>query len=289
MTGRMIIAIIAAVIISLGIQNLVLPKISSDSIQRETAYDRVIRTNTLRCAYAVLPPFLGKDPNNGKLSGLMPSLMAEFEKASGIKVEWGPEIDWSDVAVTLQSGKADAFCTSMAATPKRGRVIANSIPLFYGVLTAFVRPNDTRFDNNPERINQPDVRLSVNEGDLSEECAQRIFPQAQRVYKGVLGGEDALFLNVATNKADVVLSSPSNLSIFNKNSPEMALRKVEFQRILAFFPSVIGVDIREQTLLPVINATLHNLIDNGVVERALRANLGTDYGSSYFPAKPQLN
>ena len=293
MKMKSILIVVVAVLVALGLQNYVIapgkPGSAEPATRQESAYDRVMRTNTLRCAYAIYPPFLGKDPNTGQVNGIMPDLMAEFGKASGLKVEWGPEIDWGDIAPTLQTGKADAFCTSMASTPKRGRVIAGSTPLFYTVLAAFVRADDTRFDNNPERINQPDIRISANEGDLSEEFAQRIFPQAQRVYKGNLGGEDALFLNVATKKADVVLSAPNNLSTYNKNSPDMALRKVELQRALAALPGVIGVDIHEQGLLHVVDAALHDLIDNGVVDRVLHARLGADYGVSYLPAKPQFN
>lgn len=292
MHGKTIAVIVAAVLIALGVQNFVIVPakkagVSEAPPQKESAYDRVMRTNTLRCAYALYPPFVSKDPNTGKLSGIMPEVMAEFEKASGLKVVWEPEIDYGNIAATLQAGKADVFCTGMAATPKRGLVIASSTPILYSVLAAFVRPDEARFDNNPERLNEPDVRISVNEGDLSEEFARRLFSKAQFVYKGSLGGEDALFLNVATNKADVTLSAPSNLSTFNKNSPGMALRRVEFKRPLISFPGVLGVDIHEQLLLSVINASLHNLIDNDIVDKILRAQLGSEYGDSYFPAKRQ--
>jgi polar amino acid transport system substrate-binding protein len=284
-----VLLILIAVVITLGIQNFVLPKNQPGSAKTETAYDRVVRTNTLRCAYALYPPFLGKDPNTGKLNGIMADVMAEFEKASGLKIEWGPEIDWGNIAATLQSGKADAFCTTMLLTPKRGRVMAGSIPIFFTTVEAYARPDDLRFDNNSERLNQPDVRLSVNMGDLSEEVALRFFPQAQRVYKGELGGESALFLNVAANKADVTFSGPANLFAYNKNNPAMTLRQVKFQRPLMNFAGAMGVEIHETALLNVIDATLHDLIDNGIVDKILRVNLGADYNVAYFPPKPQAN
>jgi ABC-type amino acid transport substrate-binding protein len=288
MSKQMWLVGVAAVLAALILQRYVVPERQASRIQtHESAYERVMRTNTLRCAYGTYPPFVAKDPNTGKLSGLMPDLMAAFEQASGLKVEWGPEIDWGDIATTLQTGKADAFCTGLAATPKRGRAIGFSAPLLYGVLAAFVRPDDRRFDHALDQINQADVRLSVNEGDLSEEYALRLFPKAQRVYKGALGGEDALFLNVAMNKADITLSAPSNQSIFNKNNGTMALRRVELDRAPASFPASIGVDSHETALLGVLDTTLHDLIDNGVVDKLARAHLGDDYGASYVPAKPR--
>ncbi len=112
-------------------------------------------------------------------------------------------------------------------------------------MEAYARNDDTRFDNNLERINQPDVRISVNTGDLSEEVAQRMFPKAQLVYKSPVGGEAELFLNVANNKADITLSGTDNMLAFNKNNPSMVLRQVKLQHPLATFTGVMGVEIHE--------------------------------------------
>ncbi len=127
---RTILFILLIIAIAFGAEKMLVTKSQVSAVKTESAYDRVIRTNTLRCAYGIYPPFMNKDPNTGKLSGISVDVMAEFEKASGIKVEWGPEIDWGNIAATLQTGKADAFCTTMLLTPKRGRVMAGSLPHF---------------------------------------------------------------------------------------------------------------------------------------------------------------
>ncbi len=253
------------------------------------AYERVIRSGTLRCAYAFYPPFLSANPNDGKLKGVMADVMVEFAKASGLKVEWGPEIDWSDIAATLETGKADAFCAGMFMTPARGRVIAGTVPLYFATAEAYVRPDDRRFDNNVDRINQDDVRIAVNPGDLSEEVARRSFPKAQRIDKGPLGGEAQLFMDVAANKADLTISGPSNVFAYNQNNPVAILRKVEFQHPLMSFPIIVGVEIHETALLHLLDASLRNIIDNGMADRILKANAGADYGTAYVPAKPQFN
>lgn len=281
--------IIAIIALSVGVWS-----IASSSKQvgankpLETAYDRVTQTGILRCAYAVYPPFLAKDPNTGKLSGIMPEIMADFTKANDIKVEWGPEIGFGEIAETLLSNKADAFCAGMAITPKRGKVIAPSTPLYFASLEAFVRSDDTRFDNHPERINQKDVKIAVNLGDFSEEIAVRIFPEAERAYIGALGGESQLFMDVALKKADLTLSGPSNLSTWNSSNQAMKLRKVVMSRPLMVFPAVIGVEIHEQELLNLLNSTLHSLIDSGLVDKALRTNVGDQYGTAYLPPKPEF-
>jgi len=287
-TKSLILTVSAAIILALGLQNFLIAPSSQSSGFQTTSYNRVMASNTLRCAYAIYPPFLSKDPNTGKLSGIGPDVMAEFEKATGIKVTWGPEIDFGAITPTLQSGKADAFCTEMAMTPARGRVLAGSIPLSFGAIEGYVRKDDKRFDNNPEAINHAHVKVEVNMGDLSEQIAQRFFPQATKVYKGEMGGEDQLFLDVAMGKADITFSGPSNLSAFNKGNPEKALRKVPFARPLYSVPGVIAVDIHEQALLSTLNAAMHDLVDNGVISRILSKNTGPDYGTAYLPPKPRF-
>jgi ABC-type amino acid transport substrate-binding protein len=283
-----ILLVILAVVLALAVQNYVLAPKTSAPAKTETAYERVMRTNTLRCAYGIYPPWVMKDPNTGRLSGMMPDMLDAFSQATGIKVEWGPESDWGAIVAVLQSGKADAWCSSMYMTPKRSRVLTGTIPIFYSIVEAYVRPDDKRFDNTIDRINQPDVSISANSGDLSEEVAQRLFPKAQLVYKSPMGGEAELFLNVATNKADLTLSGPDNMSIYNESNPATALRKIEFEHPLMVFDGVIGLDIHEIQLQQMLNGTLQNMINNGAVDQILRKHLGKNYGVAYFPPKPQL-
>ena len=281
--------IVLAVLITLGAQNFVLrPTTSTTTAPKESAYDRVIRTNTLRCAYALYPPFISKDPNTGKLSGIAPDLMAEFEQSTGLKVEWGPEIDFGNIVPTLQTGKADAFCTGMAMTPARGRVLLGSIPFSYGAIEAYVRQGDTRFDNAPDKINRPETKIEVNMGDLSENIAKRFFPNATLVYRGSVGGEDQLFLDVAMKKADVTISGPSNLSTFNQNNKAMALRQVPFHRPLNVLTAAITVDIHEAALINIFNSALNDFIDNGIVDRILKKHAGSDYAKGIIPPKPRI-
>ncbi|MFA6280081.1 MAG: transporter substrate-binding domain-containing protein [Bdellovibrionales bacterium] len=280
--------ILISVVIALGIQNFALRPATTASASKESAYDRVMRTNTLRCAYALYPPFISKDPNTGKLGGIAPALMAEVEKATGLNVVWGPEIDFGDITPTLQTGKADAFCTGMAMTPARGRVLLGSTPFSYGAIEAYVRKNDTRFDNNPDSINRPDIKIEVNMGDLSEAIAKRFFPKATLVYRGTVGGEDQLFLDVAMKKADLTISGPSNLSLYNENNKATALRQVQLMRPLNTLSGVIAVGIHETALMNVINASLYDLIDNGVVDRILKTETGKDYGKGIISPKPRI-
>ncbi|MDD3182768.1 MAG: transporter substrate-binding domain-containing protein [Alphaproteobacteria bacterium] len=283
-----VVSILAAVAIALAAQNILFAQKSGSQESQQPAYDHVIKTNTLRCAYALYPPFISKDPNTGKLSGFMVDVMEELSKVTGINVDWATEIDFGAITTTLQSGKADAFCSGMAMTPARGRVLAASLPVSFGAIEAYVRKDDYRFDNAPEKINSTNIKLEVNEGDLSEQIAKRFFPKASLAYRGTLGGEDQLFLDVAMKKADVTFSGPSNLSLFNHDNPQKALRKVPFPRPLYLVSAVVSTDIKEVALINLINVSLQDMIDNGSLDALLKKNMGKDYGSAYLPPKPRI-
>ena len=231
----------------------------------ESVYDRVIKTQELRCGYGIFPPMVLKDPNTGEISGIFVDLMKEIGYTSGLKVEFTEEIDWGQIAEALKSQRIDAFCSGMWGTAKRGKDIAFSSPLFYSVTKAYGRINDTRFDHNPAAMNDPAVRLSVNEGDVSEDIARRFFPNAEKVYKTPMTGEEFTFMNVTSHKADIAFTAPSTAKSFIRNNPG-SLREIPLKKPLSVNQNVIGVDIHERELQNLLNAAVTDIKNNGVIK-----------------------
>ena len=67
-----------------------------------------------------------RDPNTGKMSGFIYDIMQEVGRSLNLKVEYTLEVPWDSIPMSLQSGKADAHCAGIWATPSRGRVMAFS-------------------------------------------------------------------------------------------------------------------------------------------------------------------
>jgi ABC-type amino acid transport substrate-binding protein len=61
---------------------------------KETSYDRVMRTGVIRCGYVEWPPYLLKDPNTQEFSGLIYDYMMAIGKDLGFKVEWSESVGW---------------------------------------------------------------------------------------------------------------------------------------------------------------------------------------------------
>jgi ABC-type amino acid transport substrate-binding protein len=64
---------------------LALPAVAQD--KKPSAYDRVIVSGTIHCGYFLWPPFIEKNVNTGKLSGLSYDLMEEIGKQLSLKID----------------------------------------------------------------------------------------------------------------------------------------------------------------------------------------------------------
>ena len=77
---------------------------------KESVYDRVMRTGTIRCGYNTEPPFVVIDPNTRKVSGAGVDIVEEMGKLLGLKVEWAEQVGWDMMAAGLQNGRYDLAC-----------------------------------------------------------------------------------------------------------------------------------------------------------------------------------
>lgn len=258
--------LLAAITIAAIVSFLVAHFVSNASVARETAYDRVMRTGVLHCAYGLWEPSVMRDPNTGQLSGIIYDFMQEVGKSLNLKVEYDLEVPWDSAATALKSGKADAHCAGIWATPARGRVMAFSEPLFFSPTVAFARANDNRFDNNLARINQPDITVALSDDDITTEVYQTDFSQAKKWNLPQMAPPEELLLSLATNKADVTFNSPPRLHSFEKGYPGK-VKIIPTAKPLRIFPDVIAVDIGDEQLLHVLNAAIDAMIDNGTMDR----------------------
>jgi len=232
----------------------------------ETAYERVLRTGVLRCGYGLWEPSVMRDPNSGAFSGIIYDFVQEVGKSLNIKVEYTLEMPWDSIGTALQTGKIDAHCAGIWATPARGRVMAFSEPLFFAPTVAFARADDNRFDYNLDRINQPDVTVAVSDDDITRELYQHDFPQAKKTELAQLAPLQELLLYVATNKADVAFSAPPLLANFERGYPGK-VKIVPAAKPLRIFPDTIAVNIDEDRLLHMLNTAIDQMLDSGVMDR----------------------
>lgn len=254
--------------------------------EKESAYDRVLRTGTIRCAYAIGAPWVSVDPNTGEKSGIMIDVMKEIGLALSLKIDWsGGDVGWGELGTAVESGRGDVICSCIWAAANRGRSIAFTRPLFYTPINVWSRANDTRFDNTPEKINAPEIRVVVDDGDFSESIAKRDFPLAQRIARPQLAGLDFYFLALLDKKADILFISDNNAQDFLKKRPG-TIRKVPMPKPLRVYENVLGVDIHEHELRDMMDAAVGDLLASGTLAHILEMHKEAPPDAFLIPVKP---
>ena len=253
----------------------------------ETAYERVMRTRVLRCAYGLWEPVVMHDPNTKEFSGLAYDIMQEVGESLNLKVEYVLDVPWDSIGIALQSGKVDAHCAGVFATPARARVMAFSKPLFFSPAFAFARKDDKRFDFDLERINKPDITVALSDDDITTEIYAEDFPRAKKYDLPQLCPPEELLLAVATKKADVTFNGPTRLHTFEKSYPGK-IKVIPTKKPLRLFPNVLAVKPGEQKLLDMLNKAINQLIANGTIDK-LEAKYRKKYDMDFLiPVKPSF-
>ena len=239
------------------------------SLPKETAFERVMRTQTIRCGYASWPPYFMVDPNTKQKSGIFYDVTEALGKAANLKIEWAEEISYSLVGQNLSSGKQDAFCGMMWTSANRGKRIEFTSPVAYMPLDAYVREKDTRFDHNLAAINDNHITISMQDGSTMQGIANATFPQAKQFAIPELSDSTQIMANVAAGKADVIFSSPDTISDYNRNNPDKKLRLVPSAAPLRLLGESLGVAKGEWELRDYLNIVLAELQGDGTIDRIL--------------------
>lgn len=254
-------------LLCLTLLTFTLPAFATD--KKESAYDRVMRTGTIRCGYAISPPVMVADPNTKVISGLDYDLWQEIGSELDLKIEFTEEAGWGNFIEGLRTGRYDAFCSELWPDPARIKFLSLTMPVIYSFLKTYVRTDDHRFDADLEKINAPEVTIPAIEGDVSVKMAQSRFPKASIYYLPQTATSSEMFMAVKTKKADVVFLNQSMIEGFEKENPGI-LRPLTDLPAPYVFSSHFAVQSGEIQLRDMIDAALRKIIDDGRMERLAR-------------------
>lgn len=235
----------------------------------ESVYERVMRTGTIRCGYQPWSIYLMKEPNTGTLSGIFYDYLEEMGSNLGLTIEWAEEIGDAEIITALETGRVDANCTILFWNAERARLADFVEPIFYMGTEVFARDGDTRFDNTPQAINNPDVKIVAVDGDIFAKIAKVEFPKASVLSLPQLTSEAEIFMSVAGGKADLLLNEPYSAMEFMKSNPRK-IRRVPLRAPLRYSPvsvMVKGGEDRFRRMLDVATVEMHG---NGAIERILK-------------------
>ncbi|MCB1556661.1 MAG: transporter substrate-binding domain-containing protein [Alphaproteobacteria bacterium] len=244
--------------------------------EKESTYDRVMRTETIRCAYVSWPPYFYQDyDNGGKQTGIVYDLMNAIGELLDLKIEWTEEVGWGNIGEGFATGRYDMACALMWPDAPKFKNFMLTIPVYYSALYPWVRADDTRFDGNLALLNSPDIKFSVIDGAMSYNLARSAFPQAETIGVPPMAQNAEWIMNITTGKADVMITDYDEIRNFLEQNPGK-LRQVKDVPPVKIYPMVLGVPKNEPMMHQMINNALRFSIDNGLMEE-LKEKYGTHY------------
>jgi polar amino acid transport system substrate-binding protein len=237
--------------------------------QPDSVYDRVMKSRTIRCGYGVWPPFIIKDPNTGKMSGIFYDYTEALGKSLGLKIEWAEEISSADFPAALKTNRIDAMCYSIWPNASRAREVDFTDPVYYTAHYAYVRANDMRFDNNLDAINDPSVTIASKDGDMGALIADVDFPKAKKFEIGGLDDQAQPFMSVVTRKADVYITDLSTAAEYEASNPGK-IRQIKTDEPLRIFRNTIAIAQKQDQFRRMLDTATEEIISSGKMEKIIR-------------------
>ncbi|MDX9689561.1 MAG: transporter substrate-binding domain-containing protein [Proteobacteria bacterium] len=254
-------------------------------VQKISAYDRIMKTRTVRCAYQTWPPFIIKDPNTGKISGVVADIFETMGKDLGLKIDWAEEVGSANMFEGFPTGRYDMFCSPLTMTPQRAMVSDFTRPIGFVPFYLYVKEGDHRFDHNYGQVNDEKVSIMFMDGDFTGIVANELFPKARKVSLPNFNNGGDLLVGVSSLKADATVNDPSIADVFMKNNPGK-IRRVD-GAALKTPPINFALPVGEDKLRRLVDHVITNYLEVGIIDNILK-NYGLDEAKILRVAPPYI-
>ncbi|NND65275.1 MAG: transporter substrate-binding domain-containing protein [Gammaproteobacteria bacterium] len=255
---------------------------SSVSVEspKETAYERIVKTDTIRCAYAVWPPYMMVDANSGQLSGAAYDQMVEIAKYLELKLDWVEEVGYGNYIEGLNTGRYDMLCATVWPDGPRTRNTTLTIPGFFSTMYAFSRAGDVQTYQRFSDIDQASVTIAAVDGDATYSLARSRFPNAKVHALTQISEGNEVLLAVMSDKADIALVDEGVFLGFDRSNSGKLIKLAELGPIGVFSESY-SVPLGDFQLKNMIDTALIYLTNSGITEEILNR-----YEGSLYPPAP---
>jgi len=243
---------------------LLLTALPAFAADKESTFDRVMRTGVLKCGFVPWDPYFKLDPNTGALSGFSKDLSDSVAKILDLKIEY-VQITMGEQIQDYDTGKIDAICGDGPWVISTIKYLDYSNPYFYAGVYAYGRADETRFSKK-EDLNRKDATFIGIDGDVSVDLVRGLFPSANIRTMQSITDSSQLLLNVATKKADLVLTDPLTAESYIKNNPGKIKRVVK--ETMAVYGGGFSVRKGEADLLNTLNEAVDAALNTGIAEKA---------------------
>lgn len=253
---------------------------ASQESKKETAFDRVMRTQTLRCGYIVSPPFLAVDLKTGVKSGLAFDFVSALGKELDIKVDWVEEATWGTFQEGLKAGRYDAMCTPLWEAGTRAKMALYTKPLYDCNLSMVARADDARFDDGLKSLNNDNVTILTVEGDISGPLREKLYPLTKELALPPGTDDGQYFMNIATKKADVGFAFEYRMKVYNEAS-DVKLKPIGQNEPVRSYGSGLTVAHGEADLKFMLDSAINTVLKSGEAKEIISRYPGFSLPTAY--------
>lgn len=233
--------------------------------QKESSYDRVIRTGTIRCGYYPWPPYFEKDINTGELKGMLKELYDDLFSSIDLKVEY-KEITLGFQVSDLNNDKFDTICGDAPISYSSIKYVDYTSPTFFIPLYTYVKTENLE-TYKTQNFNQDSITFAAIDGDLSQEIALRLFPKAKLHSISNISDPAQMLMDVTTNKADAVITDPLTASRFLNGNPNTVI-PISLEPI-SVYPISFSVKKGQQNLYNMLDMAQKMAHNAGILDKSM--------------------
>jgi len=230
--------------------------------------ERILDTRKIRYNYIANGPLLEIEPNTRKLSGVFYDLTQRLGEMANLEIQWNSETTFANYTEDLHLGKCDVIACGIWPSANRAKAANFSMPAFYSGVGIYVRRNDHRFDDDVQKLNDSQFRITTLDGEMSQSIQESDFPKASVV--GLPNNSDISMLaeNVATGKADATFMEKALAFHYMKKNPG-SLRNLVEAKPIRVFENTWAFNYGSERLKTILDSALKEMIYSGYVDHTL--------------------
>lgn len=225
--------------------------------------------NTINVGYMSVPPGFIIDPNTDEKSGIFNDVLTEIAKRNNLTINYKEEVNWVTMIEILNSDKVDLIANQVWATPERRENADFSKPIYFSPVGIFVRADDNRFDSDFNKINDPLVRIAALDGEINYYVAKSDFPLAELSPLPNNIDLAQLFVEVSSNKKDVLFVDPMYAFNYIQNNPGK-LKNIAENSPIRNYPNSYMYKKGDTKLGDFLNSEIDKLIKDGTIDEIIK-------------------
>ncbi len=235
----------------------------------ESTYDRVLRTNTIRCGYSSWAPLFSVDAKTGAKSGIFYDLMEEAAKRLELKIEWTEEIGWGSVVESVKTGRVDMACAGYWPSPARIKNLQTTVPQIYAPMYVYVRESETRNFVAPEVLNNAQYAVTTIDGSAETQIVAKRFTASQNLKLPELSTSADAIQNLLTNKSDFLVLDAGTANEYIAANPGK-IKQLFPDKPMVIFPTAMLVPAKDMAFKGMLDNILLDIEHDGTLDAILK-------------------